>query len=178
MKENIRKRVLTICVCALLAALSFVLAYFAKMIFGKGPLRFTVENIPIFIASGAYGPVMGMLVGVIADLLSCVVSGMAPIPLITVGAALVGLVSGLVFRFLKVKPIPRTVIGVFSGHFIGSMIIKTIALFGFYGEITLIRIPIYIGIAALESFVITLLFSRKSIRDLMKKAGGELYYDN
>ena len=178
MKDKLRKRILTICVCALLAALCFVLAYFAKMIFSTSPLRFTIENIPVFIASAAYGPVMGMLVGVMADLLSCVVSGMAPIPLITVGAALVGLVSGLVFRFVKIRPAARTFAGVFAGHAVGSMAVKTIALYGFYGGIVFVRIPIYIGIALLESITLILLFGRKSIRNLIKKAGGELYYDD
>ncbi len=178
MRDTIRKRILTICVCAVLAALSFVLAYLAKSIFGRGPLRVTIENVPVFIASAAYGPVMGMIVGILADLLSCIVSGMAPIPLITVGAALIGLVSGLVFRFVKVKPVPRLSIGVVSGHIAGSMAVKTAALYGFYGDVVFFRIPVYIGISAVEILILALLFGRKSVRQLIDKAGGGLFYDD
>ena len=78
----------------MLTAACVVLAYIAKGIFGTGPLRFTVENLPVFVASFFYGPIMGGAVALSADLLSCVLAGQAPLPLISVGAAFVGISSG------------------------------------------------------------------------------------
>lgn len=62
-------RVLT--VAALLTAVSFVLAYLAKSIFGPGVIRVTFECLPVFFGSMVFGPAIGVVIAVAADLLSC-----------------------------------------------------------------------------------------------------------
>lgn len=89
-------------VTALLAAASFTLPFLQKA-FGPGPLRLTFENLPIFLTSFLFGPTVGGVTALCADLISCLYSGMAPIPLITVGAVLVGVISGTMFKYVLPK---------------------------------------------------------------------------
>ena len=156
---------IVVTVGALLTAACVVLAYLAKSVFGTGPLRFTVENLPVFIGSFFYGPIMGGAIAVCSDLLSCVFAGMAPMPLITVGAFAVGTVSGFLYRYL-LKKFPtalRIILSVFSGHMVGSMVLKSIALMPFYGSAVFFRIPVYVGIAALESTVLIFFVKNKAL---------------
>lgn len=167
------------CVCAILAALSFVLALLAKTIFGPGPYRLTFENMPIFIASFAYGPVMGAVVAILADIFSCINTGMTPIPLVTVGAVVLAISSGLVYRLCaKMKFVFKLAISVSVGHILGSMLLKTLGLYQFYGSAVLFRIPIYIVVIILEFTLLYLLFKRRSMRDLVKSVGGDLKYED
>lgn len=149
----------------MLTAACVVLAYIAKGIFGTGPLRFTVENLPVFVASFFYGPIMGGAVALSADLLSCVLAGQAPLPLISVGAAFVGISSGITFKYILKRRGQwlRIILSVFSGHLFGSMILKSLALYPFYGEAAFLRVPVYIGIAVLESILLILFMSNKAL---------------
>ena len=91
---------------------------------------------------------------------------MAPIPLITVGAALIGLTSGIVFRLPVLSNHERLhlFLAVFMGHLTGSVIVKTTVLYGFYGTVALFRIPIYIGTAFLEFILLSLLVKNPFFR--------------
>ena len=99
-RPTLRHSVRVLTAAALLAATSVVLAFFAKSIFGPSPIRITFECLPIFFGSLFLGPSIGAVIAVGADLLSCFLSGMAPNLIITLGAALIGLVAGLVYRYL------------------------------------------------------------------------------
>lgn len=170
-KQNSIKNVKTLVTSGVLTAICLVLAFLAKSIFGTGPIRFTIENLPIMLGSFLYGPCVGALIAVAADLISCLISGMAPLPLITVGAAATGLVSGIIFKYLpvKFKGNFRIVISVISAHIVGSMIIKSVALFEFYGGIVFWRIPLYIAIAAIESFTIITLMNNSSFAKIFSE---------
>ena len=161
--------------CGVLAALSVALAYLAKSIFGTGPLRVTFENLPVFVISFAYGPLWGVLCAVTADLLSCLMAGQAPLMLITVGSALTALLSGLIYRFLadRLKNIVRFGVPVFAGHAVGSVIVKSWALSRWYGNVVFWRIPVYLAIAAAETFFVYILFTRKQTAGLIRSAGGK-----
>ncbi|MBQ2794104.1 MAG: folate family ECF transporter S component [Clostridia bacterium] len=154
---------------AMLTAMSVVIGYFCKtaLNFGDGLVRITFENLPIIIAGITLGPIWGGAVGLASDLLSYVLSGQAyaPIILVTVGATLVGVVSGAVAK-LAVKERGSLQIIAAGGlaHLIGSMIVKPIGLFSIYGWAVLIRIPVYLVIAPLEIFLICLLFKNKTFR--------------
>lgn len=159
---------------ALLASTSVVLAFLAKSIFGTGPIRITFESLPIFFGSFLFGPAIGGIIAVGADLLSCFLSGMAPNPIITVGAALIGLIAGLLYRYLlRGKP---AAVGIFftvlAAHFVGSMTVKSIGLYVFYGWAVLYRIPIYLVIAILESIVLIYLLNNKSLMRQIGKVTG------
>ena len=54
-----------------------------------------------------------------------------------------------------------------AAHIIGSMIIKSIGLFQYYGILVLWRIPLYMVISALELTVIYWLFKRNSFKRLI-----------
>lgn len=156
---------------AMLTAACVVLAYIAKGVFGTGPFRFTVENLPVFVGSFFYGPIMGGAIAVTADLLSCVLAGQAPLPLISVGAAFVGVASGIVFKYI-LKGRNRwlnIIISVFSGHIVGSMILKSLALYPFYGEAAFMRIPVYVGIAVFESILLILFMRKKALVHQIEK---------
>ena len=169
-----RRLILTIAMCGVFAALSVALAYLAKGIFSTGPLRVTFENLPVFVISFAYGPLWGVLCAVTADLLSCLMAGMTPLWLVTVGSALVAFTSGVIYRYLtlKLKSVVRFGIPVFAGHAVGSMLVKSIALSRWYGDIVFWRIPIYLLIAAAETFLVCIIFSRKQTAGLIRSAGG------
>ena len=166
-KNLIRQGVIRLTYSALLAAICVILAFAAKGIFGSGPLRLTIENLPIFMASFFFGPLWGVAVAVCADLLSCVMSGMAPYPLITVGAALIGATSGVCYRYIfkKAPTGVRVTFSVLIAHMIGSMTVKTLALVPFFGDTAvtlLLRIPVYIGITVIESLILIFLTKSKA----------------
>ena len=153
----------------LLAAASVILATLAKIIFNESPLRLTIESLPIFIGAFAFGPIVGGAIAMGADLISCAIAGMAPNPMITIGACYIGVCAGVVYRHCFKNHFQglRITLATFTGHIVGSMIIKTLALKLWYGvkiDILLFRIPIYILIATIESIVLCLLFKNKGLK--------------
>ncbi len=153
----------------LLTAASVILATLAKYISNfETPLRFTLECLPIFIGAFAFGPIVGGAIAMGADLISCAIAGMAPNPMITIGACYVGVTAGVVYKYCFTKRFPRLRItfAVFAGHIVGSIIIKTLALLLYYhaGIIVLFRIPIYIVITTIESIVLCLIFKNKALK--------------
>ncbi len=158
---------------AMFVAMSVVIGYFCKtaLNFGNGLMRITFENLPIIMAGILLGPVWGGAVGLSSDLLSYVMSGQsyAPIILVTVGATLVGVVSGVVAKYVvKEQSSFRIIAAGGAAHLIGSIIVKPIGLFSIYGWAVLIRIPIYLVIAPLEIFLICLLFKNRTLAKLME----------
>jgi len=88
--------------CAFLTASSIVLGKYLAVNLSD-VLRFSFENLPIVLAGVAFGPVAGAAVGVVADLLGCVLVGFGVNPLVTIGAALIGAIAGI-FRYLFNRP--------------------------------------------------------------------------
>ena len=165
------KSVRALTLAAMLTAMSVVIGIFCKnfLSFGGGLFRVTFENLPIIISGIFFGPLAGALVGAATDLISYLLSSQVYPPnlIVTVGAAAVGLVSGLVSRYVVKGNGNATVI--FSGaaaHIVGSMIIKPIGLFQFYSWAVLWRIPMYFVIAPIEILIICLLFKNNSFRRL------------
>ena len=89
---------------AMLTSMSVVIGIFCKSMlnFGAGLFRITFENLPIILAGIMFGPLVGGAVGAATDIISYFLSGQAyPINLIvTVGAASVGVVSGLLAKYV------------------------------------------------------------------------------
>ena len=165
-----RAAVRRLCICALLAAMSVTLAYIAKMIFGTGPLRITFENLPIVYAGVSFGPLAGVLVGIVADLTSCLFAGQAPVPLITVGTVLIGLISGVLGYTLRRRLTrARLILCELCAQLTGSVLVKSAALYIYFSYSPLLlwpRLPIYVGIALVEGYILFLLFKNPSIRRL------------
>lgn len=164
----------TITVMALFAALSIVLGKFLAINF-LSSYRISLENLPIIVAAAAYGPVAGAIVGVLADLIGCVLVGYAINPIITAGAAAIGIITGILtmrIRGSEQKPAGKTLVirmftAVLAAHFVGSVIIKTVGIYYFYPQPFIIlfsmRFAIYLFTAFIEGFILYILYRRKII---------------
>ncbi len=170
-----------LCAAALLAALSVVLGKYLAV---STPIfRFSLENLPILMAGIFFGPVVGGVVGVVADLIGCVIMVFDINPFITAGAALMGVVPGIVTRIAtrQGRPLRAPTVALATGlaHIIGSMIVKTIGLSIFTSTppATLAwRIPLYIIIGSIEAAILILLtrnklFMGEMARLLFRKKG-------
>lgn len=164
---NVRVLVIT----ALLIALSIV---FGKLLaFNIGPLRISFENLPILMAGILFGPAIGVVAGIGADVIGCLIVGYAINPIITLGAALIGCISGLLFRLPVIRNVDvRLVVSVFTAHIIASMIVKSAGLMLYYGytiQSVALRIPLYIGISIVESAVLFALMRNKAFTRELEK---------
>lgn len=158
---------------ALLCAMSVVIGIFCKsyLNFGAGLFRITFENLPIIISGIFYGPIVGALLGAATDIISYLLSPQTYPPnlIVTAGAMAIGALSGLSARFLvKKSGYKKIVVSGILAHAVGSMLIKSIGLYQFYGIAVLFRIPTYIFIAALEITLICLLYKNKNFRRILE----------
>jgi ECF transporter S component (folate family) len=139
-------------------------------------IRISFENLPIILAGILFGPVIGALVGGIADMVGCVLVGYTINPIITAGACCIGLIAGLVYRFpglCKRKKI-RCFTAVLSAHLVGSMVIKSVGLYLAYDYppvFFVIRVFVYIGIGIAEGIILYLLLKTEAVRKIV---GGDL----
>ena len=171
-KSNTGYAVRSLTLAAMLISMSVVIGIFCKSVlnFGGGLFRITFENFPIIISGMLFGPIVGGAVGLGSDLISYLLSGQAYPPnlIVSVGATLVGVISGLVAKFVVRKRGTLQVVA--SGalaHLVGSMIVKPIGLFAFYEWAVLWRIPLYLVIAPLEILIIALLFKNATFNRLI-----------
>ncbi len=168
MSKTIKKMTLA----AMLIAMSVVIGIFCKSFlnFGGGLFRITFENLPIILSGLLFGPVFGAFTGLASDLVSYFLSSQVYPPnlIVTAGATAIGAVSGLISTFIvKNRGIPQIIVSGGVAHLIGSMIIKPIGLFQFYGWAVLVRIPLYLMIAPIEILLLCLLFKSNGFRRLI-----------
>lgn len=155
---------------AMLAAISIVCGKYLAINAGE-VLRFSLENTPIILAGMAFGPAAGAIVGAVADLVGCVMVGYTINPVVTLGAAAVGVVSGLMPLLLKGKDLKKrslTAICVLAAHLIGSVLIKTPGLSAYYsmpfGILLLWRVLNYLIVGTLDGVVVHALLKNKGVR--------------
>lgn len=169
MLQKKKKRPLAVLVTlSLLVAISIVCGKYLA-IRGGDVLRFSFENLPILLAGILFGPLAGAAVGIVADLVGCVLVGYAVNPIVTVGAALIGLLAGLVWKlFVRIETLStnvRLVMAVSVSHFVGSVLVKTVGLAAFYSfpieVLFLWRLLNYAIIGALESIILCVLFHNR-----------------
>ena len=158
-------------ISAFLAGMSIVFGKYLAINVGEY-LRFGFENTPIILAGIIFGPLVGGVVGAVADLLGCLAVGYAINPLITVGAATIGFVSGLssiiMDKLFRTPLILRVAIPTVLAHIIGSLIIKTIGMHIYYtidlSVLFLWRALNYVIIAPLDTAVIYFLLRSKALQ--------------
>ncbi len=161
---------------ALLSAVSIVCGKYLAFNMGEF-LRFSFENLPIIFAGMAFGPIVGATVGAVADLIGCLLVGYAINPIITVAAAVIGLISGLgIFvptpkgRFGYTLKILLTVL---TAHLVGSVFIKSFGLSVFYdiplSVLMLWRLLNYVIVGALEGFILYHIMKNKTIELEIRK---------
>ncbi len=156
---------------ALLIAMSVIIGIFSKnfMNFGGGLFRVTFENLPIILSGVIFGPLVGALVGIATDLISYLLSAQIYPPniIVTLGAAAVGAVAGVVPRFVvKKKGYLQLVLSGVLAHLVGSVVIKSIGLYQFYGIAVLWRIPLYAAITTVEVTLICLLYKNSNLKSI------------
>ena len=153
---------------AMLCAMSVVIGIFCKSFlnFGGGLFRITFENLPILLSGIMFGPVVGGIVGAATDIVSYFLSGQVyPInPLVTLGAAAIGVISGFFSHFVfRRRGKARIILSSAIAHVVGSMIIKPIGLFTFYSWAVLWRVPLYLVIAPLEIVMLCLMYRNRKV---------------
>lgn len=173
MKKTGLRNTKILVLAAFMTALSVVIGWVCKtyLTFGDGSVRVTFENMPVILAALWLGPVAGGVVGAASDVISALLSGYSINPFITMGAAALGLTAGLAFRLVKSKRLwVKTTASTFLAHIIGSVIIKSYALHLYgYAVLMWIRIPLYIGIALAESYIIYILYNNKGVSSNLER---------
>ena len=160
-------RVLT--TAAMLAAISVVIGIICKNFFTFNVYyRVTFENLPIIFAGIVFGPFVGAVVGITADIVSCLCSTNPALnPLITLGAASVGMVAGVVSKWLiRRRGGFQIAVSVALAHLIGQVAIKSVAKILWFGMPrigVLLGLGISLAVGTIEFFAIKYLLSRKVI---------------
>lgn len=179
MKKSFKGQVLILAVSAMLCALSVVFGKFLMIPIGNSN-RISLGFLPVALASLSYGPAVGTMVGVSADILGCVLAGMPINPALTFAFGLMGLIPGLFHRvrFLDLRNKSSFLslgANLLLTHAIGDIILKTAALRWYYRtpySVLALRIPIALATAAVESAILFILFSRREFTAPLIKAGG------
>lgn len=170
-----KKQIRALTTAAMLTAMSVIIGIICKnfLNFGGGLFRITFENLPIILTGILYGPIVGGAVGAATDLISYFLSAQVYPPnlVVTLGATMVGVVAGVVAKFIvKKRGYAQIIISGAAAHVIGSMIIKPIGLFQFYQWAVLFRIPLYLVIAPIEILIICLLYKNSAFRRVIDNA--------
>lgn len=153
-KQNTKKLVFS----ALMTAMCIIIGWVCKSYLTFGAIRVTFENIPVLLAGILLGPAAGGAVGAAADIISALLSGFSINPVVTLGAASVGIVAGLISRYVvRSRGFLPVLASVMPAHIVGSMVIKSFGLWYFYGyalPLIFARIPLYLAIGLAETYII------------------------
>ena len=158
----------TLTMLALLVAMSIVFSRVLSI--STGFVRFNLGSLPVLLAAVVFGPGAGFAVGAVADIIGGVLAGYAINPLITLGAGAIGLVAG--FAWQKLSSNLRLAASVLLGHFVGSMVITSLALRLFYGypwATLAVRIPNALILSAVNVVLLRILLENRSLMKLAKK---------
>lgn len=169
--SKVFKSVRYLTLAAMLTAVSVVIGIVCKnfLNFGNGLFRITFENLPIILSGILMGPTVGGIVGAASDLISYLLSSQVYPPnlIVTAGAVSVGVISGIVAKYVvKSRGNKQVILSSAMAHAIGSMIIKPVGLYQFYGILVLWRIPLYLVIAPIEIIILCFIFKRQSFKKL------------
>ena len=167
-----------LCFAAILAAMSIILGKFLQI---PNPfqefIRISFENLPIIMGGIALGPIAGAVIGTTADLIGCVLYGYAINPIITLGGASIGLVSGIFANYIARRPLPlKVTLAVLPAHAVGSVLIKSYGLAQWYlakyelglTEFILWRALNYTIVGAAECVIIYLLLKNRAFSRQME----------
>ena len=171
MKNESRISVRTLTAMALLIAMSIVFSRVLSI--STGFVRFNLGSLPVLLAALLFGPGAGFAVGAVADIIGGVLAGYAINPLITLGAGAIGFAAGLAWQKLPEMRLGlRLQISVLLGHFVGSMVITSMALRIFYGypwATLAVRIPNALILSAVNTVLLRILLENRSLMKLAKK---------
>lgn len=156
---------------AMLAALSAVVGIVCKNLFTFNIYyRITFENAPVILSGLLFGPAVGGAVAVCADTVSCLLSTNPAVnPIITCGAAAVGVLSGAVPYIIRKKGPTQTAVAIALAHLIGQVGIKSVAKMklGMPWQGIFIGMGISLAVGILEFWLIHWLRSQKALAEFM-----------
>ena len=175
-KKRLSGNLRLLAVSAFLAALSIICGKYLALSLGT-VLRFSFENLPILLAGMMFGPFVGMTVGVVADLLGCVMVAYAINPLVTIGAACIGFLGGVLFRVTKRLPLLwQTCVTVILTHLVASVLVKTFGLAQYYDMPFLIvllwRLLNYAIVGVAEWLLLYTVLKNQALRRRFETLGG------
>lgn len=153
---------------ALFAAISLVLGKYLQIPVGDS-IRISFENLTIILAGYLYGPLCGALCGTVADIVGCILVGYSINPVITLGAATIGFLSG-VFGRHGIAKVPKLWLSVVAAHTVGSVVIKSAGLYLYFATplpMLALRIPTYVLIGALEYALIRFCINHRGLKELL-----------
>lgn len=168
-----------LCLAALLAAMSMILGKFLQIPTPFAEfVRISFENLPVILAGIVLGPLAGAMTGAVADLVGCLAYGYSINPLITLGAASVGLVAGVFGLLLARAPLlARISLSAIAAHLVGSVGIKTAGIAAWYlakydlgyMELMLWRLLNYTIIAVLEIAILYALLRHRGFQKQLER---------
>lgn len=124
----------TITVCAMLCALSVVLARLIIPMPNEFT-RFSIESVPVFLAGMFFGPVAGGLVGFAADFIGCLFTPFGFNPLFCLPPILYGVCGGLFSSWVKGRAsLVRLGVAFLPPVVLGSVLWQSFALAYVYGK--------------------------------------------
>ncbi|MBE6031645.1 MAG: folate family ECF transporter S component [Clostridiales bacterium] len=150
---------------ALLIAINLILTRIFVIYFSDFS-RFDLGNVPLILAGLFFGPAAGAIAGAAADILgSVVLSGRGWFPPLTIGPVLMGLIPGLLRRFLiKKNTLPRVLAIVILTEAVASLAWKAWCLATLYhvdySIVFIARLPVVILLMAVETALVYILFKR------------------
>ena len=118
--KNTKNSTRTLTVLALLIAMSIVFSWVLSI--STGFVRFNLGSLPVLLAGIVFGPGAGFAVGALADMIGGILAGYAINPLITLGAASIGLVGGWLWQTLPhtLRLGQRLLLSVVAAHVVGA----------------------------------------------------------
>ena len=169
--KNTKNSTRTLTVLALLIAMSIVFSRVLSI--STGFVRFNLGSLPVLLAGIVFGPGAGFAVGALADMIGGILAGYAINPLITLGAASIGLVSGWLWQTLHALRLgQRLLLSVVAAHVVGSILINSLALHIFYGyawSVLAARVPNALILTAVNTVLLRLLMENKAVMAAVKK---------
>ena len=169
--KNTKNSTRTLTVLALLIAMSIVFSRVLSI--STGFVRFNLGSLPVLLAGIVFGPGAGFAVGALADMIGGILAGYAINPLITLGAASIGLVGGWLWQTLHTLRLgQRLLLSVVAAHVVGSIVINSLALRIFYGyawSVLAARIPNALVLTAVNTVLLRLLMENKAVLAAVKK---------
>ena len=117
---------------AVLLALGIILPMVIHMSGIDGAI-FLPMHIPVLISGFLLGPALGFIVGIISPIINNFITGMPPVPtlwIMLVELSIYGLVSGYLYRKVRMTLIPSLIISMIVGR-IGAVLMVTILGLGF-----------------------------------------------
>ena len=161
----------TLTMLALLVAMSIVFSRVLSI--STGFVRFNLGSLPVLLAAVVFGPGAGFAVGAVADIIGGVLAGYAINPLITLGAGAIGLVAGFAWQKLShLRTGNRLWCSVLAAHFVGSMVINSLALHIFYGyawAVLIARIPNALVLTAVNTVLLRILLENRALMAVAKR---------